>query len=428
MTDIESIFQELNYPSAGVLKKVLKQRDIPFENQQVEALVKGETVRQVQAPPYQFTGKIAASSLNSRLFVDLIDFTAAPSDGGKKVGLGPTKDRERYALVVQRVFDRKLWTSALTDKRPDTVAEAMKGILERIGAKVGSITSDLGAEFGEPFKRLMESEGITVHTKRKEDSNAIATVDRAIGALKKALARVARRRKTDDWADILAEVTRGQNAIPNSDYLEGKAPKEVEDDEAFRRKLREKNKEFQEQNREAATKRAEVLESAGQFRIMLDSGGRFKRGFKPKWSERVYQLGRVDGAFVYDNEGNEYLSKFTLPVSGNAEELPPTRLEQRGSVQTEDKRKRVLNDLAVQVRRWIGDRTVTLGQVGQFLSSRNFRNLALEARLNMKSPVAGFLRTFPDTFEVTTSNGASYAKVLRAAPAFEGARRLRIRR
>ena len=71
-----------------------------------------EAVRQVQAPAYKFDGKIAAHGINDRWFCDLVDFTAAPSDRGKRTGLGETKEGEVYILVVQDVFSRYLWTEA----------------------------------------------------------------------------------------------------------------------------------------------------------------------------------------------------------------------------------------------------------------------------------------------------------------------------
>ena len=142
MENVRQVFEELNFPSAPILKRALTRRNIEFDTKEVDALVKGETVRQVQAPTYRYTGKIVSPSLNDLLFADLIDFTAAPSDGGKRVGLKPTEDNERYILVVQRVFDRKLYTAALTNKRTETVAEAFKDILASIGAKVRKISTD----------------------------------------------------------------------------------------------------------------------------------------------------------------------------------------------------------------------------------------------------------------------------------------------
>ena len=79
MEEIQQVFEELNFPPASALKKALRNRGIQFNSNEVDALVKGEAVRQVQAPAYRFTGKIASSDLNARFSADLIDFSAAPS-------------------------------------------------------------------------------------------------------------------------------------------------------------------------------------------------------------------------------------------------------------------------------------------------------------------------------------------------------------
>ena len=88
---VEQVFDDLGYPSASKLRRVLTARGIPFNRSEVDRLVRKETTRQVQAPRYKFNGKIAASRLHSRWFADLIDFSAAPSaSAGKDVGLRPT--------------------------------------------------------------------------------------------------------------------------------------------------------------------------------------------------------------------------------------------------------------------------------------------------------------------------------------------------
>ena len=85
--DVEEIFEELNFPSLQQLKRVLDSRGIEYDQKEVETLVKREAVRQVQAPTYKFDGKIASRGMHDRWFADLIDFTAAPSDRGKRTGL-----------------------------------------------------------------------------------------------------------------------------------------------------------------------------------------------------------------------------------------------------------------------------------------------------------------------------------------------------
>ena len=104
MTSIEEVFEELNFPSAARLKRALTARGIPFDANEVDSLVRGEAVRQVQAPRYTFNGKIAATDLNSRWCVDLIDFTLSPSNDG-----------EKYILFAQDVFSRYIYTEAGLD-------------------------------------------------------------------------------------------------------------------------------------------------------------------------------------------------------------------------------------------------------------------------------------------------------------------------
>ena len=164
---IEEVFEELNYPSSQKLRRVLDSRGIAYDRKDVEKLVRREAVRQVQAPAYKFDGKIAAHGINDRWFCDLIDFTAAPSDKGKRTGLGETKEGEVYILVVQDVFSRFLWTEALTSKRPEIVAKAFEDIMTRAGAKPKSCTSDLGPEFQGPFEQALKAKGIEVFQKPK---------------------------------------------------------------------------------------------------------------------------------------------------------------------------------------------------------------------------------------------------------------------
>ena len=422
---MEELYQQLNYPSANVLKRTLKNRGIPFDPKELQALVKKDVTRQVQAPRYAFTGKIAAKTLNARIFADLIDFTAAPSDRGKKVGLKPTDDGEKYILVVQRVFDRKLWTAALVDKQPGTVLDAFKTILNEIG-EVGSLTTDGGAEFGDSLKSALQDEGVTVYTKPKTGLNDIATLDVAIGHFKKALVRVSRRRQTDDWASLLAEVTLGQNNVPKEDYLEGKAPNDVAGNVELRQKLRDKNLEFIETNREQALERSDKLTTAGRFRVMLPSGFQ-TRGFKPSWSDEVHTVAAINGAFVTDTDGNEYATKFTLPVEGTLEALPSTRIEQGGSVQTNAKHRRVLDEWADRVAKWLGRRSMSLGELGKWLNTqRGFKVALNEARVNMRAPIVNFLNVFPNRFTLAKNrNGAKFVTAIQGQLAFPGASRLR---
>ena len=409
MASAEEVFEELNFPSSQKLRKVLDSRGIAYDRKEIEKLVRREAVRQVQAPAYKFDGKIAAHGINDRWFCDLVDFTAAPSDRGKRTGLVETKEGEVYILVVQDVFSRFLWTEALTSKQPGVVAKAFEDIMTRAGAKPKSCTSDLGPEFQGPFAEALKAKGIEVYTKRKEDINGIATIDTAIGQLKKALVRDTRKVGTDDWASRLEKVTQGQNNNPIDDYLEGVPPAKVSTSPDLIGLLKDKNAQYSEYNHRRVEKRSQKLEDAGQFRGMEDMGGKFTRGFKPRFGE-VRKVKEIQGATVVDTNGNDHLTKFVQPVSDTTNDAGPRRIEQRGSALTDATRRERLqpyaNELISFLRRQ--GKAVTAATASQHLREQPGFTAAMA---NVPS-FGAFIRLF-DSLKLVTSSGTGGASKVR---------------
>ena len=124
--------------------------------------------------------------MNSRWFADLIDFLLLlVRTRAKTLGCAPTASGEKYILVVQDVFSRFLYTEALPNKKPETVAAGFRKILGRAGTTPKALVTDKGGEFGQTFQSLLANRNITFQQKQKDDTNAIATLDTAIGNLKK---------------------------------------------------------------------------------------------------------------------------------------------------------------------------------------------------------------------------------------------------
>ena len=150
------------------------------------------------------------------------------------------------------------------------------------------MVTDKGGKFGQTFRSLLANRNITFQQKQKDDINAIATLDTAIGLLKKALVRDTRKAGTNNWASRLEKVTKGQNNLPNEgEYLHGAAPNEVADNDNLKAKLHNKNAAYAQFNKERSEKRASKIEEAGQFRAMTSRGGAFTRGFKPRYEGGV---------------------------------------------------------------------------------------------------------------------------------------------
>ena len=99
----------------------------------------------------------------------------------------------------------------------------------------------------------------------RTSQRSLATLDNAIGQLKKALARDLRKNQTDDWSARLQNVVSGQNSIPK-DYLDAEEPEDVAGDAGLREKLQVKNQNYYDINREQMEDRATTLEAAGKYR------------------------------------------------------------------------------------------------------------------------------------------------------------------
>ena len=96
---------------------------------------------------------------------DLIDWSTAPSNSlsekesgeGKKAPID-RKDADRFILVVQDVFSRKIWAEALATKQPAEVLRAFKRVIDMTKVLLPSnrLTTDAGGEFAD-VKKYMET-------------------------------------------------------------------------------------------------------------------------------------------------------------------------------------------------------------------------------------------------------------------------------
>ena len=170
------------------LYRLARQRDLDVTQAMAFEALKADVGRQVQAPRPRALGKSAAEGPNDRLQADLIDFSQN------------TRGKTKYGLVVMDVFTREAAVEPLQNKNAETVGRATKRAARELTGDDGNfvVTTDLGNKFA-TLDRELPAEAVH-RTKRPEDRNAIAVVDRGIQTLKKDLAtRVAR--KGGQWSD-----------------------------------------------------------------------------------------------------------------------------------------------------------------------------------------------------------------------------------
>ena len=172
------------------------------------------------------------------------------------------------------------------------------------------VTTDLGNEFATLDRELPEN---AVHrTKRPEDRNAIAVVDRGIQTLKKDLAtRVAR--KGGQWSDHFERAAGAYNARPH-ETVHG-APEDVEKQPATEFRVLQDNADKFQRNKDLTERRVKAVQGCGR----LPSADERGEELQPSVRRRA-AAGAVDSMTVRSTEGRETLLKLALPApgSGNA--------------------------------------------------------------------------------------------------------------
>lgn len=398
--EILQLFEDLNYPSAPKLRAALVKEGFRARLKDVEDFVKAQTPNQLFAKGPRYGGKITAARVGERWVVDFIDMTAEPSGSLK------------YILLVQDVFSRKLWARALAGKRPQDYIPAFRAVVAEAG-KPGELNFD--GEFDVPaFRRYLGEQNIEPRV--KEGRQDLATLDAAMGALKRDLKKDLQVQGTTEWGPRLEKVLRGFNRQSRQALMGESAndafhkPGEAAKDASLEFELREKA------GRDMAAQDAHVrqaqrnLTQTGKFRAYIGRDDRRKRGDRPNYSGEVLSLESVRGNRAKDTEGKEHSLKTLKPVS---EDASNTRITLRlvGSAQTETRQRQALEPFAGELREMLEARgdALSLGEA----ATRLRRKAGFEAAMRGVRSFAGFLRLFPGMFEVQTgaTGGASRVRL-----------------
>ena len=228
------------------LYRLARQRDLDVTQAMAFEALKADVGRQVQTPRPRALGKSAAEGPNDRLQADLIDFSQN------------TRGKTKYGLVVMDVFTREAAVEPLQNKNAETVGRATKRAARELTGDDTNfvVTTDLGNEFATLDRELPEA----VHrTKRPEDRNAIAVVDRGIQTL---ATRVAR--KGGQWSDHFERAAGAYNARPH-ETAHG-APENVEKQPATEFRVLQDNADKFQHNKDLTDRRAKAVEDAGAER------------------------------------------------------------------------------------------------------------------------------------------------------------------
>ena len=320
----------------------------------------------------------------------------------------PSKGGHKYILAVHDIWSRKSYTVALAVDNASAVATAFRSILGEAGVTPKQLNTDMDAVFTSgAFPRLLDDTGIEHRLNDPRDSNAIATLDRAIQTLRISLMKTG---STETWAERLPKVTRGMNNAPH-EHLLGEAPNSVGSNDQLQFHLQKQAAQDLAHNQTIMHKRERKLEENGAYRLQ-EKPRKFERSFYPRYGDRVHTLATIEDGQAVSTDGERHNPKFTLSVPRGSASVESSPFARGGSAHAQAKKRRLLEPYAKQVARHIGrGNSMQLWRVGEFMKTQEgFDDKAREANLNIKSKIANFLRVFPTLFTVkTTAQGGHVA-------------------
>ena len=293
MEALRDLADDFNVRDPRKLYRLARQRDLDVTQAMAFEALKADVGRQVQAPRPRALGKSAAEA-------ERRPHRLQPEHAGE--------DEVRPGGDGRLHPGGRRGTSAEQERRDGGPRHQAR----RAGADGGRQELCGHDRPGQRVRRELPE--AVRRTKRPEDRNAIAVVDRGIQTLKKDLAtRVAR--KGGQWSDHFERAAGAYNARPH-ETVHG-APEDVEKQPATEFRVLQ-------DNADKPHRRMKAVEDAGAFRAPTNAA----RSFNPQYGD-VQQLGAVDSMTVRSTEGRKTLLKLALPApqgSGNA----AGRLTRRG--------------------------------------------------------------------------------------------------
>ncbi len=323
---INTIWLELNRPSADRLNAVLKRRGIQVSLENLRKFLKSRSEKEVFAARPVYKGRVYAADKDQRWAADIIDYTKNPS----------TVDGRTYTyiLLVQDIFTRFAWAELMMSR--DQAPDMFQRILERAKTEHHQaptvLTTDEDSVFiSYRFQAMLKKNDIVHVLKRSREE--LATIDRLIGQVRRALAIEVRAGAS--WAERVQQVISGHNKAPhrklfNEAPADVSKPPETEHEKSTIFDLRYQAATDMKHNQDLIDKRKEKLQKARGFRSLLKVKRLNRRVYNEVWSTNVHLIKGFDvtGAHVQDTHEHWYATKDVLPTDTPEHEIPAAAQEQ----------------------------------------------------------------------------------------------------
>ena len=378
MDRIRELWLALNRPAPAAFQRELRKRGLTGE------APRDDSAKQLFAPAPRYKGHVYSTGPFSKVFLDIMVL-----DG-------------QYYLVAQEEFSRRTLVEPI-----DSPMDAASGLDRMILLKARpptEVVTDADHAFQTPdFRAWLTRHGVRHVLKAgKQD---LATVDRAIGVIKRAVAE----HEAAGTPAGVRKVVEGMNQR-GAPALLGASPNEVlrGDKVAIFERLWDESNNMADNARQLHA-RARRLTEAGAFRVYQHPRFVRRRANEPIWSRELRKVEAVDGPHVRGDDGRWHLTKEVLPVPSDSGPLlaPRPRLNPRG--------RRLLQRYANRAQALLRARGGTATGIAVSRAMEDVGNVRQALRLagvSAASVAGGLARLFPDLFRAEGGRGALQLRLI----------------
>ena len=415
MDALEDLSKKLGrLKGATALWKEARKAGINVTKAQTKDFVEGIGQKQVLAQSQPSLGKSATSSIakeGSRWMTDLVQFRFSQQDEETDEE-EEDEGKQRYALLVINVFDRKLKGVTLTDKSADSVLKGMRKILSNLAGAMrgGVLSSDTGREFNnEQFQALLKTSDVAWKSKGNASPNDLAVLDRCIQTIRKDITSRMMEEPGKTWAQVLKASIVSYNTSIHGTMRD--APNDVGEEPILQFLQLSDNAKKYAHNDKLAKKRVARVQEQGAFRRPKKAKA-FGRGFEAKFGDKEKLESVNDGTLVKaQGDPRKIDVKSILPVP----ESTDTRAERTARPGAMDRRRKAKTEDLVSFLRNLIDvgQTKSLRTLGPMLR-REMADGVYDATLkSINRNLAGVMELWSRDYELKERGRNYYVKRLR---------------
>ena len=313
MEEIQSLYDNNNYPARAKLIKLLKEAKISYSKELLDKLYSEHTVAQV----FKKTKK---KSVNLRYITALRQWENLQVDIIVYEKFKTTNRNFEYILIAVDVFSRYMMCQPLKSKTAEETVNAFKVMVSDIKDDILLVTTDSGNEYKGVFETYLNEEEIIHFTTSVGNHATLGIVDRACRSLRSEIEKHFVGKDTTNWVDSLQRIVTGYNNNDNRGIMNLK-PKNIENNPENTETLLEMNEEKNEINKNIQKTIVKPEFKAGDYVRKKLAKSVLSKGFSQQYGSKVYKIASVENEFVVElTTGEIYEQSKLLLVPNYTEE------------------------------------------------------------------------------------------------------------